>query len=183
MTALYYVIGKVDEEPRMIVGGIKLIDAKRQLQTDEIVFTITDFPTGRVTISADGKSLSLLADTFAERQTQKLIDARNYRDTMRDGSTMTPAGVVQTDPTSRDLITGAALMATIAKAAGAAYSINWTMMDNSIVALDADGMITMGLAVGVHVSHCQDVGNTIRDEINGALDEDALDLIDITAGY
>jgi hypothetical protein len=61
--------------------------------------------------------------------------------------------------------------------------IDWTMEDNSIVAHDAPALIAMGMAVVAYLDVCQQAGTAIREAIDAAEDQAALDAIDITAGY
>lgn len=109
--------------------------------------------------------------------------ARDQRDIHIDGGAMTPSGAVDSDSMARSNISGATIAALIAKMAGAPYAITWTMLDNSIATLDADGMIAMGLAVLSHVNACHDRARVLRAEIESAADMAELLAIDVTAGW
>lgn len=105
------------------------------------------------------------------------------RDAAIDGGAATPEGVVDSDALSRSNISGAALGALIAQSAGAPFSVEWTLKDNSVVTLDASAMIALGLAVLAHVNGCHDHARTLREQIEAAADVTALLTIDVAAGW
>ena len=105
------------------------------------------------------------------------------RDAVIDGGASTPAGAVDSDEKARDNIAGAALAALIAKGAGAAYSVDWTLLDNSVATFDADMMIAVGLAVMAHVNAAHDRARTLRSAIEAAADAAELLRIDIASGW
>jgi hypothetical protein len=74
-------------------------------------------------------------------------------------------GLYQAD---KERISGATQLAWMAKAAGQDYSITWTLTDNSTRTLDADGMIGLGVALGLQVTHVYDTGRALRDQIAAA---------------
>ena len=122
-------------------------------------------------LTVDGNRLIVWADVKAQR------------DAAIDGGAATPSGVVDSDELARSNVSGAALGALIAKSASAPYSVTWTMLDNSTVTLDADGMIAMGLAVLAHVNACHDRARALRAEIEAASDMAELLAIDVLAGW
>lgn len=109
--------------------------------------------------------------------------AKTKRDKVIDGGAATPFGAVDSYELARSNIAGAALAALIAKGAGAAYSVDWTLLDNNVVSLDADGMMAVGLAVMGHVNAAHDRARALRAQIDAAADVAALLSIDITTGW
>ena len=109
--------------------------------------------------------------------------ARKQRDDAIDAGAPTPFGAVDSDEAARSNVSGAALGALIAKSANAPYSVTWTMLDNSTVALDADQMIAMALSVLMHVNACHERARELRAVIEAATDMAALLAIDVTAGW
>lgn len=109
--------------------------------------------------------------------------AKAYRDTMAVGGCMTPLGRVDTTDVSKLNIVGASSAASIAKASGQPFSVDWTMADNSVVTLDADAMINVGMSVVSFLNSVQTAGTAIRAKIDAATDLITLAGIDITAGY
>lgn len=105
------------------------------------------------------------------------------RDEVIDGGTSTPAGVVDSDELSRSNIAGATLAAIIAKQASQAFSIEWTLADNSVVSLDADQMIALGVAAMSHVSLAHDRARDLRSEIEATSDLVDLLTLDIETGW
>jgi hypothetical protein len=57
------------------------------------------------------------------------------------------------------------------------------MEDEQPVEHGGDAMVTMGMAVTAYLAACQDAGTVVRQRIEVAADQAALDVIDITAGY
>lgn len=95
----------------------------------------------------------------------------------------TPLGRADTDADSQRKVAGAVQMAMIAQAAGAPFSIEWTMQDNSVVTHDAAAMIVLGVAVGQHVAACHAVALSKRAAIEAAIDVDAVTAVDIAGGW
>ncbi len=110
-------------------------------------------------------------------------EAKSHRDLTASSGCITALGRVDTDADSQRKIVGAVTAAMIAKQAGAPFSIDWTMADNSVVTHSADQLIAMGMAVTAFLSACQNAGTAIRDAIDAAISADALAAIDITIGY
>ncbi|AYJ87677.1 DUF4376 domain-containing protein [Sphingomonas paeninsulae] len=105
------------------------------------------------------------------------------RDVMEWAGCATPVGRSDTTPDSQRKVNGAVTMALIASTAGAPFSIDWTMADNSSATLDAQGMIALGVAVGRYVSACHDRGAVIKAAIDAAATIEALEAIDIAADW
>jgi len=110
--------------------------------------------------------------------------AKSHREQRENGGVTIPGvGTVQSDAISRGYINGAVLMAQIALTQSQPYAINWTLADNSVVTLDALGMIAVGVAAGQHVAACHAAAQAIRASIDAAEDHAALAVIDVEAGY
>lgn len=74
-------------------------------------------------------------------------------------------------------ISGAVQMAMIANAAGQPFSIDWTLADNTVASLNAAQMISVGLALGTHISTQHEKARLLRVRIEAALDAAALEAI------
>lgn len=105
------------------------------------------------------------------------------RDAHESGGAASPLGVVDSDPVSIGRITGAVVMAQVALGAGAPFTIDWTMADNSTETHDAAAMIAMGVAVGAHVDAVHAHARTLRGEIEAATTLEALAAIDFEGGW
>jgi hypothetical protein len=123
------------------------------------------------------------ADLLALVQSTRWTDAKTYRDMRMASICETPVGVVQIDDQSKVKISGLVQMATLSKITGSAFSATFTLFNNNTVNLDADQMISLGVAVGEFVQACQDAGTNIRNQIDQATTPEAVAAIDITAGY
>lgn len=79
-----------------------------------------------------------------------------------DGSTF------DSDLVSQSRIQGAAQLATLAKIGSQPFSITWTLADNTTRALDADEMIAVGMAMGMHINALIAQSRALRDAIEAA---------------
>jgi hypothetical protein len=113
--------------------------------------------------------------------------AITYREARMSAGCMTPFGRVDTDdapPKSSKLkINGLCTAAAISKIASQPFSSTFTLEDNTTVDLDADQVITLGMAVTAYIQACQDAGSAIRTAIYAATTPEAAFAVDITAGY
>lgn len=110
-------------------------------------------------------------------------DVKTVREAHLNGGASTPFGAVDSNEVARSNITGAALAATLSKSVDQPFSVNWTMLDNSVEALDADQMIGLALAVLAHVNACHDRARALRGQIDAATDMAELLAIDIQSGW
>lgn len=76
-----------------------------------------------------------------------------------DGSTF------DSDPISQARINGAVTLAQM----NSAFSIGWTLADNTVRTLTAADMIAVGVALGQHVNACHERARVLRGEIESAL--------------
>lgn len=74
-------------------------------------------------------------------------------------------------------VNGAATGALIAQATGSPFSIDWTLTDNSVVALSGADMISVGVALLQHVSAAHERGRLLRAAIDSATTQEQLDAI------
>lgn len=109
--------------------------------------------------------------------------AKAARDAAEFGGCETPSGRADTSRDSIMRLNGAVAAAQIALAAGQPFSLDWTLADNSVVALDAPATIALGLAAMAHIVACHERGRELRAAIAGAADLAALAAIDVTAGW
>lgn len=79
------------------------------------------------------------------------------------------------DPISVQRISGAVQLALLAQLAGQAFSIVWTVADNTTMELDAAGMIGVGTALGGHMDQIFTKARTKRDLIEASSDIAFLD--------
>jgi hypothetical protein len=94
--------------------------------------------------------------------------AAESKDVIYDG------GAYQAD---KERISGATQLAWMAKQTGQEYLVTWTLSDNTTRTLDADGMIGLGIALGMHVTQVYDTGRALRAQIAAAATIDEVDAI------
>ena len=83
-------------------------------------------------------------------------------------------GTFDSDPEARANITGSVTAALIAKLNNAPFQVNWTLADNSVVTLDADGMVLAGLEGLQHINKCHEQSRKLRVLIENANDAEEL---------
>lgn len=128
------------------------------------------------------------AEQIAERLTQRKAEVwgrvKAIRDQHENGGVAVPnIGTFQTDDRSKIKISGAVTMALIAQANNQQFSESFTLADNTEAELDGPAMIAVGITVGRHVSACHARSKDLRAQINAAETVEALNAIDIEAGW
>jgi len=108
-------------------------------------------------------------------------DVKVRRDATINGGAETPSGRVDSDELSRSNINGAVMAAFLSNLAGQPFTVTWTMADNSVVSLNAEQMIGVGLAVMDHVNTAHERARTLRTAIEAAEDVASLLLVDVSA--
>lgn len=81
------------------------------------------------------------------------------------------------DPASLQRISSAVTLAMLAQSAGQPFAIDWTVADNSVVALDAAGIIGVGLACGQYIAGVFGRARALREQIEATTTADELDAI------
>jgi hypothetical protein len=90
------------------------------------------------------------------------------RDADENGGFDTAWGRFDSDPASQTKLIGAAQLASIALAQGAPFGIEWTLQDNTSVPLDANQMISVGVALAAHIDAAHQRGRQLRAQIEAA---------------
>ena len=109
-------------------------------------------------------------------QDRKWEEAKAYRDQRQTAGCNTPKGRMDTDTESWVKLNGAVTMSQLL---GDAFSVDWTMADNTVVTHNAAEIQAAGLAVGQFIAVCHSVGESLRSQIYGAVTVDAVNAIDI----
>lgn len=90
---------------------------------------------------------------------------------------------IDCDPRAVQRITTAAMAAQAALATGQAFSLDWTCADNSVLQLDAAGVIGMPLALAAFADELHQHARMLKELVMTAADEVALSAIDINHGW
>lgn len=97
------------------------------------------------------------------------IEAINAERDLREVSGFTYLGkVFDSDERSTDRIQIAALAAQAAITTGNEYSVNWTTADNSVITLDAPGVLGMVVAFAQHGSQLHETAKTLKAQAASA---------------
>jgi len=108
------------------------------------------------------------AEDLSIARAARIEQLKAERDALQDGGCMTPLGRMDSNSRSREFLNGAVAAAQVALAAGEAWSIAWTMEDNSIVVHDAAQIVAAGLAVAAHVVAMHAIYTGLRGAVEAA---------------
>lgn len=118
---------------------------------------------------------SAAGDDLENAQGRKWSEIKAERDALESGG-FDLAGVGRFDSAAegRARIVAATMAAKIARDAGQAYAIRWTLADNTTVELDADGVIDVSFALLAHTDGIHQRSRTLYAAIQGAETADAV---------
>lgn len=149
--------------------------------------TVVELDAAAAAAARAGLALELVdgvvAEALAGAKARLWEQAKALRDAAEFGGCQTPFGRADTSRDSVARINGAVAAAQLALAAARPFDLDWTMADNSVVALDAQAVIALGLAAMAHTVGCHERGRELRLAIAAAPDLAALAAIDIGAGW
>lgn len=89
----------------------------------------------------------------------------------------------QSDERSVARIYGAVQTAQAALASGQPFEIEWAAEDNSIVPLDAQAALGMGVALAMNANRLHQHGRTLKAQIDASATPAELDAIDLETGW
>ena len=111
---------------------------------------------------------ALVPDLAAARAARRAI-INAARDAAQDGGAVVAGvGTFDSDARSRQFLNGAVMTATLAQANAQPFTIDWTLADNSVVTLDAGGLIAVGVAVALHIDAIQRRARVLKTRIDAA---------------
>lgn len=122
-------------------------------------------------------------ERFSKAKEAKRQAVNAVRRRMENAVAPTPFGAVECDVDSRGKINGAAVMAMLAIQAGQPFSINWTMADNSVQALNAQEMIALGQAVGAYIAGLHAIGSAKKAAVDACSSVAELQAMDVDEGW
>lgn len=105
------------------------------------------------------------------------------RDQREQGGFPYAGRIVDSDIASCIRIAGAASAAQAALAQQQPFGVDWTCADNSVLSLDAAGVIGMLAALAVHSDAMHQHARTLKAQIDAAEDAAAVEAIDIESGW
>ena len=98
------------------------------------------------------------------------VEVRRERGRAEFGGFAWDGSRFDSDALSQQRITGAVTLAVM----NSAFSIGWTLADNTVRTLNAADMIAVGVALGQHVNACHERARVRREEIEAALTAEEL---------
>lgn len=133
-----------------------------------------DHGTGYIRDSKTGKPISAAAIvvTVQEVATQKWNEVKIARDTAEQAGCPYMNSVLDSDNISVQRISIAVQAAQQAVAAGAKdFTLDWTMQDNSVIAMTAEQVIGMSAALAVYSNQLHEKARQIRETIEKIVSE------------
>ena len=120
------------------------------------------------------------SEIIAAKRLKRVSEINAERDRREQGTFTYLAKQIQCDPISVQRISVAATTAQMALAASVPYSVAWSCADNSILTLDALGVLGMMQALGEHGVAIHYYARTLKDQVAVSSDPE---LIDILTGW
>lgn len=136
-------------------------------------------PEGIEQVDADG-AIFVPVDILREQLWARVKAIRYEKE---NGTAVTPVGTVQIDEASKAKIQGALELCKLAEEVGQAFSLKFTMADNSRVTLDNTTVRQMAGAAGQYVSTLYDYSFDLRDALDAATTVETLTAIEIETGW
>lgn len=103
--------------------------------------------------------------TLRELQDAKWEEIKEARDEAMSAPLSTPYGVFQCDQKSRAFIEGCCVQTRELLISGAQPTVDFTLLDNSVVTLTAEQMISVGLLLGLRIQQSFATGRALRTAI------------------
>lgn len=165
-----YVI--VEEGSRRVRGFVDQDDTPDPVEGCAIVENlapVAHFPEAPTAASVlhmiDGSLTWIDTATLADAQAAAWDAVKAARDAAEAGVFMFEGDVYDLN---KENVSGAALAALMAQIAGQPFSIEWTLADNSVRALDAATMQALGRAMVAHIDALHCTARDLRERISAA---------------
>jgi len=114
---------------------------------------------------------------LAVRKADKWADLKQRRGEEEFGGFTWDGSTFDSDPQSQSRIQGAAQLATLAMIASQAFSVDWTLADNTVRTLTGADMLAVGQQMGVHIMTTHATGRALREAIEAATTPEQLESI------
>jgi len=111
------------------------------------------------------------------RRLKRVYEINAERDRREQATFPYMSKQVQCDPISVQRISVAATTAQMALAANVPYSVDWSCADNSILTLDALGVLGMMQALGSHGVAIHYYARTLKDQVAVSSDPESIDIL------
>lgn len=132
------------------------------------------FPSGTILNSPNDLELE---------RVKSLSEINRLRDFHIGNGVETPSGRVDSDPVSVRNIMGSYQSAALALMTQTPLSVGWRLANNTMVSLDAMGMIGIGNAVLTHVKDCYAQSWALKQAVEDAETVEEVEAVKITEGW
>lgn len=169
-------IGKVGDEPRFVETPDD-DELAMHIEPGEVHFPVEGVPTRRVSIDTDpagGYRLVPYRHSLVEMRTWFWEQTKLRRTAIMQGGFASSFGPLDSTDVSQ---------MRLAMFAGQGQPVTWTMADGSSRDLTAADLVTLNAEMLAFVNDCHHAGIAIREEIDAANSQAALEAIDLVKGY
>lgn len=111
--------------------------------------------------------------SLAEARVIKWNEIKNSRSFAEYSGFSWNGNIFDSDPTSQQRLTGAVTLAQL----NPAFSIEWTLMDNTTITLNSADMLDVGITLGQHVTTQFSCAQALRTDIDNATTLEQVDSI------
>lgn len=119
---------------------------------------------------------------LASIKERRWVAMKGMRDAAEFGGFTWNNVVFDSTPQAQSRIQGASQLATLAMLASQAFSVDWTLADNSVVTLSGAQVIDVGRAMGEHIVTVHAIGRDVRSSIEAATTAEEVAAITWPAG-
>lgn len=134
-------------------------------------------------MTIDMSKLITVADRLAQAKSAARSAVNAARDQREQGGFTYAEKIIDSDMASCIRIAGAASAAQAALGQQQPFGVDWTCADNSVLSLDALGVIGMLAALATHSDAMHQHARALKAQIEAAEDAAAVEAIDIEAGW
>jgi hypothetical protein len=116
--------------------------------------------------------------TLQEVKLDKRQQINSIRDNLEQGGFPYADKIIDSNPVSVQRITVAVQAAQAAVGAGQPFAIDWTCQDNSVLSLDAFGMMGMPVALALYAKELHETARDRKDQIEAAASIEAVEAVE-----
>lgn len=107
----------------------------------------------------------------------KWMQIKRARDAFEFGSFIWNDHTFDSNPISQQRIQGAAQLAMVSQSMSQPFEFNWTLADNSVVVLNGEEMIQVGMVMGAHIGSAHEKSRLLKAQIDAASTAEQVELI------
>lgn len=124
-----------------------------------------------------GSTIMPEVSDLEKEKLKKWFEIKLERNRREFGGFTWGGSIFDSDSTAQSRIQGGVQLATIAQASNQPFTINWTLQDNSVIALNGTQMIQVGMALAQHVQTLHETARVLRAQVDAATTVEQIEAI------